>query len=64
VGIHINHTGSVVQGLHPMATGGHFSGMGVKRPRREANHSAPTGAEINETWIYKHLTLFVIVAYC
>jgi hypothetical protein len=25
---------------------------GVKRPRRQANHSSPTSAEVKKTWVY------------
>jgi hypothetical protein len=36
---------------YPMDTGGLFP-PGVKRQRREADHSLPTSSEVRKTWIY------------
>jgi hypothetical protein len=35
---------------YPMRTGS--SSPGVKRPRREADHSPPTSVEVKKMWIY------------
>jgi hypothetical protein len=35
---------------------------GVKRPRREADHSPPTSAEVKNTWIYKSAPPYVSMA--
>jgi hypothetical protein len=49
--LHVVQTGSGAQSAsYPMWTGGYFPG--VKRPRREANHSSPTSAEVKKTWVY------------
>jgi hypothetical protein len=34
----------------------------VKRPRHEAEHSPPTSAEVNKTWIYTSTVLYSFVA--
>jgi hypothetical protein len=43
-----------IAGVHPtsyeMGTGGSFPG--VKRQRREADHSPPSSAEVKKMWIY------------
>jgi hypothetical protein len=44
-------TGSGVHPVsYPVRTGGFFSE--VKRPGRQTDHSAPTRAEVNNTWIF------------
>jgi hypothetical protein len=45
-----------------MGTGG--SSPGVKRPKREADHSPPTSAEVKKTWIYTSTPPYVFMAYC
>jgi hypothetical protein len=45
---------------YPMDNGGPFSG--VKRPRREADHSPPTSAEVKKTWIYTSPPLYAFMA--
>jgi hypothetical protein len=37
---------------------------GVKRPEREADHSPPTSADLNETWIYACAPPYVFMAQC
>jgi hypothetical protein len=34
---------------------------GVKRPRREADHSSPTSAEVKKTWVNSPIRLHVVV---
>jgi hypothetical protein len=34
----------------------------VKRPRREADHSPPTSAEVNKIWIYTFTPTYVFMA--
>jgi hypothetical protein len=49
--LHVVQTGS---GVHPTSypmSKGAFS-LGVKRPRREADHSPPDSAEVRKMWIY------------
>jgi hypothetical protein len=36
--------------------------LGVKRPRREADHSPPTTAEIMKTWSYKPTSPYAFMA--
>jgi hypothetical protein len=35
---------------------------GVKRPRREADHSPPTSVEIKKTWVYTSTPPYVFIA--
>jgi hypothetical protein len=35
---------------------------GVKRPGREADHSSPTSAEVNKTWVYTSTSPYVFMA--
>jgi hypothetical protein len=35
---------------------------GVKRPRREADHSPPTSAGVKNTWIYTSTPPYVFMA--
>jgi hypothetical protein len=37
---------------------------GVWRPRREADHSPPTSAEVENTWIYTFTPQYVFIALC
>jgi hypothetical protein len=37
---------------------------GLKRSRREADHSAPTSAEVMKTWIYTSTPSYAFMAYC
>jgi hypothetical protein len=37
---------------------------GVKRPRREADHSSPTSADVRNTWIYTSTPPHAFMAYC
>jgi hypothetical protein len=43
-----------------MGTGGSFPG--VKRQGCEADHSAPTSAEVKKMWIYTSTPLYVFMA--
>jgi hypothetical protein len=58
------HTIQTGPGVHPasypMGTGGSFPE--VKRPRREADHTAPTSAEGKKMWIYTSTPLYVFMA--
>jgi hypothetical protein len=51
----LNHRVQTGSGTHPasylMGTGGVLY-LGVKRPEREADHSPPSGAEVNNAWSY------------
>jgi hypothetical protein len=53
-------------GAHPasyaMGTGGSFPG--VKRPGREANHSPPPSAEVNNAWRYTSTPQYTFMAWC
>jgi hypothetical protein len=40
-----------------------FSG-GVKRQRREADHSPPTSAEVKKTWIFTSTPPYAFMAQC
>jgi hypothetical protein len=54
-------TGSGVHtNSYKMGTGGSFSG--VKRQRREADHSPSTSAEVKKMWIYTSTPLYVYMA--
>jgi hypothetical protein len=44
---------------YPMGTGA--LSPGVKRPGREADHSPPTSAEVNKTWIYTSTPPYVFM---
>jgi hypothetical protein len=46
--------------LLSMIIGGSFHG--VKRPRREADQSPPTSAEVKKTWIYKSTPPYAFMA--
>jgi hypothetical protein len=37
-----------------------YEGAGVKRSRREADHSPPTSAEVNKKWIYYTVCLTTV----
>jgi hypothetical protein len=37
---------------------------GVKRPGREADHSAQTSAEVEKMWIYTSTSPYAFMAYC
>jgi hypothetical protein len=58
--LHIVQTGS---GVHPtsytMNTGSSFPG--VKRQRREADHSPPTSSEVKKMWIYTSTPPYVFM---
>jgi hypothetical protein len=48
---HRVQTGSGVHpASYPMVTRDYF--LGVKQPRREADHSPPSSAEVKNVWIY------------
>jgi hypothetical protein len=36
--------------------------LGIKRPKREADHSPPTSAEVKKTWVYTSTSLYVFMA--
>jgi hypothetical protein len=44
---------------YPMSTGGPFPGL--KRPRREADHSLQTSVEVKDTWIHTSIPLYVFI---
>jgi hypothetical protein len=48
-------------GPSPVGTWGSFPG--VKRLRREANHSFPTSIEVKKTWIYTSTPTYIFVAW-
>jgi hypothetical protein len=37
---------------------------GVKRPRREADHSPPTSTEVKKTWVYTSTPRYAFMAQC
>jgi len=39
-------------------------GTGVKRPRREADHSPPSSAEVKNVWSISPLPQYVFMAWC
>jgi hypothetical protein len=47
---------------YPMGTGAIF--LGVKRPGREADHSAPSSAEVKNAWSYTSTPQYVFMAWC
>jgi hypothetical protein len=47
---------------YPMGIGA--LSLGVKRSGREADHSLPTGAEVEKTWIYTATPTYVFMAQC
>jgi hypothetical protein len=47
---------------YPMRTGGSFPG--VKRPRREADHSPAASAEVKKIWIYTTTPSYASMAQC
>jgi hypothetical protein len=47
---------------YPMDTG--VPTLGVKRPKREANHSPPSRAEIKNGWSYTSTPPYVCIAWC
>jgi hypothetical protein len=58
---HVVQTGSGTHpASYPMGTGVIFPG--VKRSVREADHSAPTSAEIKKTWSYTSIPPYVFIA--
>jgi hypothetical protein len=38
--------------------------LGVKRPRREADHSPPSSAEVKNAWSYTSTPQYVFMAWC
>jgi hypothetical protein len=59
--LHVVQTGSGAHpASYPMCTAGHYPG--VKRPRCEAHHSAPTSAEVKNSWIYTSTPPYVFMA--
>jgi hypothetical protein len=38
--------------------------LGVKRPRREADHSSPSSAEVKNAWSYTFTPHYVFMAWC
>jgi hypothetical protein len=38
--------------------------LGVKRPRREANHSPPSSAKVKNAWSYTSTSQYVFMAWC
>jgi hypothetical protein len=38
--------------------------LGVNRPRREADHSPPSGAEVRNTWSYTSTPQYAFMAWC
>jgi hypothetical protein len=59
--LHVVHTSSEVHPTsYPMGNGGSFPG--VKRPRREADHSPPTNAEVKKMWIYTSIPPYAFMA--
>jgi hypothetical protein len=38
--------------------------VGIKRPGREAYHSSPSSAEVNNTWRYTSTPQYVFMAWC
>jgi hypothetical protein len=38
--------------------------LGVKRPRREADHSLPSSAEVKNAWSYTSTPQYVLMAWC
>jgi hypothetical protein len=38
--------------------------LGVKRPRREADHSPPSSAEVKNAWSYTSTPPYVFIAWC
>jgi hypothetical protein len=38
--------------------------LGVKRPRREADHSPPSSAEVKNAWIYTSTPQYVFMVWC
>jgi hypothetical protein len=47
---------------YPMGTRGSF--LGVKRPRREADHSPPSSAEVKNAWSYTSTPQYAFMAWC
>jgi hypothetical protein len=45
---------------YPMGTGA--LSPGVKRPRREVDHSPPTSAEVKKMWIYTSTSTYAFMA--
>jgi hypothetical protein len=45
-------------GAHPTS---YPPSQGIKRPRREADHSPPTSAEIKNMWIYTSIPPYVFI---
>jgi hypothetical protein len=39
-------------------------GAGVKRPRREADHSPSSNAEVKNAWSYTFTPPYIIMAWC
>jgi hypothetical protein len=59
----LQKTGSGVhKASYPMGTGGSFPGG--KRQGREADHSPPTRAEVEETLVYTSTPPYVFMEYC
>jgi hypothetical protein len=58
------HTGS---GAHPFSypkgSRGRALSPGIKRPRREADHSPPSSAEFKNAWSYTSTHLYVFMAW-
>jgi hypothetical protein len=38
--------------------------LGVKQPGREADHSPPSGAEVENTWSYTSIPQYVFMGWC
>jgi hypothetical protein len=38
--------------------------LGVKRPRREADHTPPSSTEVNNAWSYTSTPLYVYMEWC